>query len=203
MMNSSAIKSALVIATVGVLATPAIAGGKQAQPHLKPAPLASLVKKTAPLAKLDAAVKADADADAEQPAPEAKPVERYDLGFKKPALGEAYDVLKPGRRTALPGEAELVIVPRSLTQIQIGAVAKEKAAEIEYCWQQLAVIERMPSTAVLKLKIDVTGAVTKLAIGGDAPAVVNSCLADTVAHWTFPEAETKTEISYPIAFRSL
>ncbi len=201
MTKPSITKTALVIA---VLATPALAGGKQ--PPLKPAPVAKLDKAAAPklelpkleLPKLEA-VSTDAPVEI-QPAAK-KLVESYDLG--KTALGESYDVLKPGRRTALPGEAEMVIVPRSLTQIQVGEVVKEKRAELDYCWQRLGVLDRVPSTAVLKLKIDVSGKVTSLAISGDAPAVVNACLKETVPHWAFPEAETRSDVAYPVAFRSL
>ena len=192
-MKPSATKTALVIA---VLATPALAGGSK--PHLKPVSIAKLDKAAAP--KL-AAVVVFTDAPVELVPAAKKLVESYDLG--KAALGESYDVLKPGRRTALPGEAELVIVPRSLTQIQVGEVVKEKRAELDYCWQRLGVLDRVPSTAVLKLKIDVSGNVTSLAIGGDAPAVVNACLKETVPHWAFPEAETKSDVAYPVAFRSL
>ena len=191
-MKPSITKTALVIA---VLATPALAGG--GKPHSKPAPVAKLDKAAAP--KLAAVVSTDAPVEL---VPAAKKlVESYDLG--KTALGESYDVLKPGRRTALPGEAEMVIVPRSLTQIQVGEVVKEKRAELDYCWQRLGVLDRVPSTAVLKLKIDVSGNVTSLAIGGDAPAVVNACLKECVPHWTFPEAETRSDVAYPVAFRSL
>lgn len=192
-MKPSATKTALVIA---VLATPALAGGSK--PHLKPVSIAKLDKAAA--LKL-AAVVVSTDAPVELVPAAKKLVESYDLG--KAALGESYDVLKPGRRTALPGEAELVIVPRSLTQIQVGEVVKEKRAELDYCWQRLGVLDRVPSTAVLKLKIDVSGNVTSLAIGGDAPAVVNACLKETVPHWAFPEAETKSDVAYPVAFRSL
>ena len=192
-MKPSVTKTALVIA---VLATPALAGGSK--PHLKPVSIAKLDKAAA--LKL-AAVVVSTDAPVELVPAAKKLVESYDLG--KAALGESYDVLKPGRRTALPGEAELVIVPRSLTQIQVGEVVKEKRAELDYCWQRLGVLDRVPSTAVLKLKIDVSGNVTSLAIGGDAPAVVNACLKECVPHWTFPEAETKSDVAYPVAFRSL
>ena len=192
MMKPSVTKTALVIA---VLATPALAGG--GKPHQKPAPVAKLDKAAAP--KLAAIVTTDAPVEL-QPAAK-KLVESYDLG--KTALGESYDVLKPGRRAALPGEAEMVIVPRSLTQIQVGEVVKEKRAELDYCWQRLGVLDRVPSTAVLKLKIDVSGNVTSLSIGGDAPAVVAACLKETVPHWAFPEAETKSDVAYPVAFRSL
>lgn len=194
MMKPSATKTALVIA---VLATPALAGGKQPSPKPVKAPIVKLEAKLE-MPKLEA-IKGDAPVELK---PEAKKlVESYDLG--KTSFGEAYDVLKPGRRAALPGEAELVIVPRSLTQIQVGAVVKEKRNELDYCWQRLAIMDRVPSTAVLKLKIDVTGQVTSLSIAGDAPAVVNSCLKETVPHWAFPEAETKSELSYPVAFRTL
>ncbi len=199
-MKPSATKTALVIA---VLATPALAGGKQ--PTLKPASVAKLDKVASKLEasklelpKLDGV---QGDAPVELPPESKKLVESYDLG--KTSFGDSYDVLKPGRRSALPAEAELVIVPRSLTQIQVGAVVKDKRNELDYCWQRLAVFDRVPSTAVLKLKIDVEGHVTSLAVGGDAPAAVNNCLKETVPHWTFPEAETKSDVNYPVAFRSL
>ncbi|MBA3458814.1 MAG: hypothetical protein H0T46_02555 [Deltaproteobacteria bacterium] len=187
-MKPSATKTALVIAA---LATPALAGGKA--PNLKPAAIAKL-DKVAPLPKL-------ADVPVEIKTESKKVVESYDLG--KAAMGDAYDVLKPGRRSALPAEAEMVVIPRSLTSIQVGAVVKEKRADLDYCWQRLSIIDRVPSTAVLKLKIDVEGKVTSLSIGGDAPAVVNTCLKEAVPHWVFPEAETKSDVSYPVAFRTL
>lgn len=196
-MKPSATKTALVIA---VLATPALAGGKA--PNLKPATVAKL-DKAAPLPKL-ALPKLEgvhADVPVELKPESKKLVESYDLG--KAAMGDTYDVLKPGRRSALPAEAEMVVIPRSLTSIQVGAIVKEKRAELDYCWQRLSIIDRVPSTAVLKLKIDVEGKVTSFAIGGDAPAVVNSCLKETVPHWVFPEAETKSDVSYPVAFRTL
>lgn len=207
MMKPSATKTALVIA---VLATPALAGS--GKPNLKPTSVAKLDKVVAPLAPLPVKAKleqptsaAPSDAPPVEVKPESKKlVESYDLG--KVSLGENYDVLKPGRgsaRTALPGEAEMVIVPRSLSQQQVASVVKEKGSELDYCWQRLSIIDRVPSTAVLKLKIDVAGKVTSLAIGGDAPAAVNACLKETVPHWVFPEAETKSELSYPVAFRSL
>ena len=195
MMKPSATQTALVIA---VLATPALAGG--GKPNLKPAPVAKLDKVAVKLAPLTVPETAPVEVKPESK----KLVESYDLG--KVSLGESYDVLKPGRgsaRAALPGEAEMVVVPRSLTQLQVGAVVKAKSAELDYCWQRLSIIDRVPSTAVLKLKIDVMGNVTSLAIGGDAPASVNACLKEAVPHWVFPEAETKSELSYPVAFRSL
>ena len=198
MLKPSATKTALVIA---VLATPALAGG--GKPNLKPAAVAKLDKAPAKLAPLATPVAAS-EAPAEIKPESKKLVESYDMG--KLSLGENYDILKPGRtsaRTALPGEAEMLVVPRSLTSQQVGAVVKEKRAELDYCWQRLSIIDRVPSTSVLKLKIDVEGKVTSLAIGGDAPASVNACLKEAVPHWVFPEAETKSEISYPVAFRSL
>jgi len=191
MMKPSATKTALVIA---MLATPALAGGK-APLNLKPSPSKP---------KLGLASVKPAAAKVATPTDEVKDkevVDSYDLG--KVSIGESYDVLKPGRRTALPGEAEMVIVPRSLTQIQVGAVVKQRSAELDYCWQRLAILDRVPSTAVLKLKIDVNGVVTSMSVGGDAPAVVNTCLKETIPHWTFPEAETKSDVSYPVAFRTL
>ena len=199
MPKPSATKTALVIA---VLATPALAGG--GKPNLKPSTVAKLDKAPAKLAPLPAAATAPSEAPPVEIKPESKKlVESYDLG--KVSLGESYDILKPGRgtRSALPGEAEMVVVPRSLTAQQVGVVVKEKRAELDYCWQRLAIIDRVPSTAVLKLKIDVEGKVTSLSIGGDAPASVNACLKEAVPHWVFPEAETKSEVSYPVAFRSL
>jgi hypothetical protein len=224
MTKPSTTNTAIVIATLGVLATPAMAGGKH-QPHHNPARVAKIDKppaaakiKHAPAATVEPSAKvskveatttveaiptSDVAVDTAPPSDTIKLVEGYELGLKQPALGAGYDVLAPGRRAALPGEAELVIVPRSLTQIQVGAVVKANRDEVEYCWQQLAVLDRVPSTAVLKFKIDPEGAVTTVKIGGDAPAIVNSCIAETAAHWTFPEAETRTELAYPIALRSL
>lgn len=92
---------------IAVLATPALAGGKQ---PLKPAPVAKLDKLAAPLAKLETSrlelpkldgVQGDVPVELK---PESKKlVESYDLG--KTSFGNSYDVLKPGRRSALPAEA--------------------------------------------------------------------------------------------------
>src|SRR4051812_48343151 len=98
MMKPSATKTAFVIA---VLATPALAGGK-APLNLKPVAPAAKAKIGLGAVKPD---KASAPATVDELKPDAPKAETYDLG--KVSLGESYDVLKPGRRSALPGEAEM------------------------------------------------------------------------------------------------
>lgn len=187
--------STTLVLVIVSLATPAFAGGKQApaaRPAVKVAAPAPTTKPVArPVAKPAAPVVADDDGGG------------YDLGTL--AIGEAYDVLEPGRakRSALPGEDDIVVVPRSLTTTQVTAVVDQRRDDLDYCWQRLGVLDQVPSTAVLELKVAATGTVTAVKIGGDAPAALNSCLKDAVKTWKFPETETRSELGHPVVFRSL
>ena len=92
---------------------------------------------------------------------------------------------------------------RALSQAQVGEVVKQRRDDVEFCWASLAITERMPCTAVLKLAIDPQGNVTSAKVGGDAPSAVSRCLGDAAARWTFPTAEVKSDVQYPIVLRTL
>lgn len=151
--------SAIVLATLGALTAPALAGGKHLNLNLKPT--------------------------------------------AKPNLGEAYDLPRLDRRAKLPVETEKAAAPKSLTQYQVGEVVKQRRDDVEFCWASLAIMDRVPCTAVLKLAIDPQGNVTSAKVSGDAPATVSRCLGDAATHWTFPATELKSDVAYPIALRTL
>jgi hypothetical protein len=121
----------------------------------------------------------------------------------KPNFGESYDLPRLDRRAKLPTETEKAAAAKSLSQVQVGEVVKQRRDDVEYCWASLAITERMPCTAVLKLSIDPQGNVLRAKVGGDAPASVSRCLGDAATHWTFPTAEVKSDVQYPISLRTL
>lgn len=123
----------------------------------------------------------------------------------KANIGEGYDLPRLDRKAKLPTEAvvETSTASKTLTPYQVSEVVKMRRDDVEYCWAGVAILDRMPCTAVLKLSVDPQGNVTSAKVGGDAPASVARCLGDAVTHWSFPTTELKSDVSYPIALRTL
>jgi hypothetical protein len=127
-------------------------------------------------------------------------VERVEKG-KKPAIdfGESYGLA--GRKAALPVEAAPVVELVGLTQVQVGEVVKARLADLDYCWSRMLTGERVPGTAVLRLSIDMTGAVTATDVGGDVPDDARRCIAAAARRWTFPAAAIASDVEYPVTLK--
>lgn len=136
-----------------------------------------------------------AHAPAKKPAAEAKKgveeVSKLDLGL-------AYGLKE--RKTALPdtaADAEQFEVQR-LNENQVGAIVKQRAEDLEYCWLRLPASKRVVSAAILHLNIEASGKVAAVEVNGDIPAGVGTCITRMAHRWTFPTADAATEIDHGI-----
>lgn len=133
----------------------------------------------------------------------AKPVKP---GKDKPVvmkMGNDY-VLGRHQAASVSGHDVEQIVPKSLTQAQVATVVQSHMADIQNCWDLLPKAQRTDAcTAQLRLTISDAGQVTDIELGGDVPAGAQTCMTSAIAHWTFPVAETKSEIDYGVSLRSL
>jgi len=93
------------------------------------------------------------------------------------------------------------VVPRSLSRAKVASVVESHKGDIQLCLNIAPASQRV-SNVGLSLSISETGAVSELALSADVPATARNCISVAVAKWTFPVAETATEMEYAIALRS-
>lgn len=209
-LYASGMKTILVavVGTVGLLATPAVAGSPRSRPEPKKAevakPAASLPEPLAiPVLPADTSTALTPFANLEKDRPTPAPLK---MGKPKAApvmkLGTDY-VLGGKRQSAKPTEEVQQIVPKGLTRAQVSNYIDGHTDEIQVCWDKIPANQRAEAcTANLTLSISDAGNVTDIDIGGDVPAAAHACIAHVVSHWQFPTAETSTEIGYGISLRS-
>ncbi|HSD88361.1 MAG TPA: hypothetical protein VLB44_12625 [Kofleriaceae bacterium] len=214
-----------VVGTVGLLATPAVAGSPKKQPEPKKAEVTKPVAE----ASLGEAGVSKAIAEVAPSSPEAlgipdlppdttslfsqvslpapvlagKPMARATKD-KAPVmkLGNDY-VLGGKRKSAKPTEEVQQIVPKGLSRTQVSTYIDTHAGDIQLCWDKIPAKQRAEAcTASLQLSIADAGNVTDIEIGGDVPAAAHACIVHVVSHWQFPVAETSTETEYGISLRS-
>lgn len=117
-------------------------------------------------------------------------------------LGASY--VLGGRHAAKPEREVEQIIPKSLSQAQVATVVQHHMGDIHNCWELVPRAQRADvCTAMLRLSISDAGNVTDIEIGGDVPAGAHKCIASAIARWTFPAAETTSDVEYGIALRSL
>jgi hypothetical protein len=217
----------LVVGTVSLLAAPAGAGGMKKSSKR---PTVAQVDKTAVLAPVIAPVVApvlpaasnEMVALPQLPADTSSPLNAFpELDAKvqiasavKPAkiekskplvmnMGDKY-VLGTKRESAKPTQEVEQIIPKSLSQSQVATVVQSHMGEIQQCWNMIPKQLRADAcTADLKLEINEAGDVTDIELGGDVPASAQKCMSSAISHWTFPTAETTSDVEYGISLRSL
>lgn len=217
-------KAILVVASFGLLSAPAVAGTNTKKTTAAPpsakadvvkpssAFASALAQPAQPIADLDIPVLPADTTSALVPFPElekgravaaAKPVK---AGKDKPVvmkMGSDY-VLGRHQAASVSGHDVEQIVPKSLSQAQVATVVQSHMADIQNCWDLLPKAQRTDAcTAQLRLTISDAGQVTDIELGGDVPAGAHKCMTSAIAHWTFPVAETRSEIEYGISLRSL
>jgi hypothetical protein len=77
---------------------------------------------------------------------------------------------------------------------------KDRRDDLEYCWLRVPAARRDATTAVLKLAVDPTGAVTTAGVSG-VPPEARGCIASAAAAWTFPDADVASDVEYAIDLR--
>ncbi len=212
----------LVVGSVGLVASPAVAGSKKRD--LKPT-VASVektdVEKAAPeLAAPPAEVLAIPELPADNssvfaPLPElekklastsAKPLPMMKgHKAKAPVMNMGKDFVLGKRQSSKPASENVEhVVPKSLTQAQVATVVQAHMSDIQSCWSAVPKQLRVDAcTADLKLSISESGAVTDIELGGDVPASAHKCFTSAISRWSFPVAETKSDVEYGISLRSL
>lgn len=116
----------------------------------------------------------------------------------------------PSRPGAVPtvrfGGSHHGRVPWSLDKRAIRAVVKLHMAQLTECFMHEAQYGKpdLAGTAVLHFTIGATGEIASAAIDGDLqdPAVTG-CLQREVKGWTFYPSDARTEVFYPLVFRTL
>ena len=123
---------------------------------------------------------------------------------KPPVMKMGNDFVLGHRQAGAKFERDVEqIIPRSLSQAQVATVVQARMSDIQNCWDLVPHAQRSAAcTAELKLSISDAGLVTDIELGGDVPAGAHKCITSAVARWTFPVAETKSEIEYGISLRS-
>jgi hypothetical protein len=222
-----------VVGTVGLLASPAVAGKSKTNQPAKPAK-ADVVK---PVVVADASAEAGAasavaaavsgnagspealalpDLPADTagvfgqvslPAPMAvgKPIAKPSA--KAPVMNFGKDYVLGGgakRTSSKPTEEVQQIVPKGLSRVQVSSFIDAHADEIQLCWSRIPAKQR-PDACTLNLDLTISdaGAVTDVELGGDVPAGAQKCIVHAVSHWQFPTAETSTQTEYGISLHSL
>lgn len=87
---------------------------------------------------------------------------------------------------------------KGLKETQVGAIVRERSEDLEYCWLRLPSAKRVVSAAILHLSIEATGKVAAVEVNGDLPSGVGKCITQMAGRWTFPAADTATEIDHGI-----
>jgi hypothetical protein len=121
-----------------------------------------------------------------------------------PAMKMGKNYVLGGRESAKPTHEVERIIPKSLTQSQVATVVQSHMTEIQHCWTAVPKTHRADAcTADLKLSIAEDGSVTDVEIGGDLPGPAHKCMTQVISKWSFPVAETNSDVEYGISLRSL
>jgi|MudIll2142460700_1097286.scaffolds.fasta_scaffold08253_5 hypothetical protein len=111
-------------------------------------------------------------------------------------LGLAYGLKK--RTNALPETDAETFEAKRLNENQVGAIVRERAEDLEYCWLRLPPAKRVVSAAILHLSIEASGKVAAVEVNGDLPAGVGKCITQMAGRWAFPAADAASEIDHGI-----
>jgi hypothetical protein len=127
------------------------------------------------------------------PAPSKKPVDEV----SKLNLGTGYGL--KARKTAPPApDDEEKFEVKTLSENQVGAIVRERAEDLEYCWLRLPASKRVVSAAILHLDIEASGKVAAVEVNGDLPAGVGKCITQMAGRWAFPVADAASTIDHGI-----
>jgi hypothetical protein len=111
-------------------------------------------------------------------------------------LGRSYGL--KSRKIEVPETDAETFEAKGLKENQVGAIVRERADDLEYCWLRLPAAKRVVSAAILHLSIDASGKVGAVEVNGDLPAGVGKCITQMAGRWTFPSADAATEIDHGI-----
>lgn len=111
-------------------------------------------------------------------------------------LGLSYGLKQ--RKNEVPETDAETFEAKGLADNQVTATVRERADDLEYCWLRLPPSKRVVSAAILHLSIEASGKVVAVEVNGDMPAGVGKCITQMAGRWTFPAADTASEIDHGI-----
>jgi hypothetical protein len=188
----------IAIAVVTVAASPALAGKKKAKKAKKAAaaPIEEAPRRLCDEMGLGLAIAT--------PTGETSPAAAAD---DSAAVGraESFDLSRldrnGGRRGTTPtGDGAIRMEAQPLTTAQVGQVVKWNRGQLEYCWSKLPASQRTGGAISLRFVIEPKGTVTSVEVGGES-ARLEACVAQAAKTWTFPVADTRSEVEYPVVLK--
>jgi hypothetical protein len=114
---------------------------------------------------------------------------------------ESFDLSRLDRRSAMPtGDGAIRIEAQPLTAAQVGQVVKWNRGKLWYCYRRLPESQRSAGAISLRFVIEPRGRVASVEVGSDS-AALSACVEKTAKTWTFPVAEARSEIEYPVVLK--
>ena len=115
--------------------------------------------------------------------------------------GASFDLSRLDRRGTTPtGDGAIRMEAQPLTDAQVGQVVKWNRGQLEYCWSRLPASQRTGGAISLRFVIEAKGTVASVEVGGESQKL-GDCVAKAAKTWTFPVADTRSEIEYPVVLR--
>jgi outer membrane biosynthesis protein TonB len=183
----------IAIAAVSLAASPALAGKKKAKKSKKAA-AAAIEEAPRRLCDEMGLGLAIATPTGETKAPAAD-------GGAAVDRAESFDLSRLDRRSTMPtGDGAIRIEAQPLTTAQVGQVVKWNHGKLWYCYRRLPESQRSAGAMSLRFVIEPKGTVASIEVGSDS-AALSECVEKAAKTWTFPVADTRSEIEYPVVLK--
>lgn len=183
----------IAIAVVSLAASPALAGKKKAKKSKKAAAAAieEAPRRLCDEMGLGLAIATPTGETKAAPADVGDAVDR----------AESFDLSRLDRRGTTPtGDGAIRMEAQPLTTAQVGQVVKWNRGQLEYCWSKLPASQRTGGAISLRFVIEPKGTVRSVEVGGES-AKLGACVEQAAMTWTFPVADTRSEIEYPVVLK--
>lgn len=114
---------------------------------------------------------------------------------------ESFDLSRLDRRGSSPtGDGAIRIEAQPLTEAQVGKVVKWNRGRLWYCYRRLPASQRTGGALSLRFVIEAKGTVASVEVGSDSEEL-STCVERVAKTWTFPVADTRSEIEYPVVLK--
>ncbi len=192
----------VTLITVAAVSSPALAGKRKGKGKKARAAAAEVVEAPRRLGDELGLVSVAAVAAPTDAAP--APAKKVDLeaaaadAERALARAAAFELTADRSASSPTGDAAPEVELRPLTQDEIGRTIQARADELGYCWLKVPASKREALSVGLAFTIQPEGAVAAVKVVGEAPAKFSSCVTAVAKRWTFPHADTATEVEYPL-----
>jgi hypothetical protein len=196
----------VTLITVAAVSSPALAGKRKGKGKKARAAAAAEVVE-APRRLGDELGLVSVAAVAAPTAAAAAPAKKVDLDAaaadaeRALARAAAFELTADRSAASPTGDAAPEVELRPLTQDEIARTIQARADELGYCWLKVPASKREALSVGLAFTIQPEGTVAAVKVVGEAPAKFSSCVTAVAKRWTFPHADTATEVEYPLMFQ--